>query len=211
MNKRRLLYVALGVWAIASLGVADPLALLNEGIQFPDGSVQTTAGQPAGTAVQVEAFLTVLDGDVCSAVTTLYTVPAQMELLIEFMSIESNAITLADPVDVDLEVNPGGGAVQHSITRLDDSIKFPTSLFFSQRFSTERDESRALLERKRCLDKLQKDLDIPNEVLMSLPSAGDIHERAERAKAKLAKRQAESQSVKDRTSRPAPTEDDWGI
>lgn len=78
-----------------------------------------------------------------------------------------------------------------------------------KRFSTERDESRALLERKRCLNKLKKDLDIPDEVLMTLPSAGDIEERAERAKAKLAKRRAESQSVKD--TRPAPSEDEWGI
>ena len=78
-----------------------------------------------------------------------------------------------------------------------------------QRFSTERDESRALLERKKCLRKLKKDFDIPDEVLMSLPSAGDIQERAERAKAKLAARQERSQTVKDK--RPAPTEDDWGI
>ena len=78
-----------------------------------------------------------------------------------------------------------------------------------QRFSTERDESKALLERKKCLRKLKLDLDIPDEVLMSLPSAGDIQERAERAKSKLAARQARSQTVQD--SRPAPTEDDWGI
>ena len=78
-----------------------------------------------------------------------------------------------------------------------------------QRFSTERDESKALLERKKCLRKLKQDLDIPDEVLMSLPSAGDIQERAERAKSKLAARQARSQTVQD--SRPAPTEDDWGI
>ena len=78
-----------------------------------------------------------------------------------------------------------------------------------ERFSTERDESRALLERKKCLRKLKKDFDIPDEVLMSLPSAGDIQERAERARAKLAARQERSQTVKD--NRPAPTEDDWGI
>ena len=78
-----------------------------------------------------------------------------------------------------------------------------------QRFSTERDESRALLERKRCLAKLRKDLEIPDEVLMTLPSAGDIEERAERAKAKLEKRRAESQTVRDQR-RPA-TEDEWGI
>lgn len=78
-----------------------------------------------------------------------------------------------------------------------------------KRFSTERDESRALLERKRCLKELQKNLDIPDEVLMSLPTVEDIHERAERAKAKLAARQARSQTAKD--SRPDPTQEEWGI
>ena len=78
-----------------------------------------------------------------------------------------------------------------------------------KRFSTERDESKALLERKRCLGKLKKELDIPDEVLMTLPSAEDIEERAARAKAKLAKRQALSQTVKD--TRPAPSETEWGI
>jgi len=78
-----------------------------------------------------------------------------------------------------------------------------------KRFSTERDESRALLERKRCLKKLQGDLDIPDEVLMTLPSAGDIQERADRAKAKMEKRLARSQTVQDQ--RPAASEEEWGI
>jgi len=79
-----------------------------------------------------------------------------------------------------------------------------------KRFSTERDESKALLERKRCLKKLQKDLDIPEEVLMTLPSAGDIEERATRAREKLKRRQERSRSAQD-AKRPAPTQDDWGI
>jgi Pyruvate/2-oxoacid:ferredoxin oxidoreductase delta subunit len=78
-----------------------------------------------------------------------------------------------------------------------------------KRFSTERDDSRALLERKRCLTKLQKDLDIPDEVLMTLPSAENIEERARRAREKAAKRRARSQTVLDQ--RVAPTEEDWGI
>ena len=68
---------------------------------------------------------------------------------------------------------------------------------------------KALLERKRCLKELGKQLDIPDEVLMSLPSVEDIQQRAERAKAKLAERQARSQTVKD--SKPPPTEREWGI
>ena len=78
-----------------------------------------------------------------------------------------------------------------------------------KRFSTERDESKALLERKRCLGKLKQDLDIPDEVLMTLPSAEDIEERAVRAKAKMEKRLARSKTVQD--SRPVPTEREWGI
>jgi Pyruvate/2-oxoacid:ferredoxin oxidoreductase delta subunit len=78
-----------------------------------------------------------------------------------------------------------------------------------KRFSTERDASKALLERKRCLKELGKQLDIPDEVLMSLPTVEDIQERAERAKAKLAQRQARSQTVKD--AKPPPSEQEWGI
>ena len=80
------------------------------------------------------------------------------------------------------------------------------------RFSTERDESKALLERKRCLKELRETLDIPSEVLMSLPSAGDIEERAKRAKAKQVERLARSQSAQDqqRTTR-GPSDEEWGL
>jgi len=80
------------------------------------------------------------------------------------------------------------------------------------RFSTERDESKALLERKRCLKELKDKLDIPDEVLMSLPSAGDIEERARRAKEKMEKRRARSQTVKDEEAPSRGTsEEEWGI
>lgn len=78
-----------------------------------------------------------------------------------------------------------------------------------ERFSTERDESRALLERKRCLKKLQGDLDIPDEVLMSLPSVGDIEARAARAREKAELRRARSQTVRD--ERPPVSQEEWGI
>lgn len=51
------------------------------------------------------------------------------------------------------------------------------------RFAKERDDARALEERKRCLTKLQQALDIPPEVLGALPTADDIRERAARAMA----------------------------
>jgi len=49
------------------------------------------------------------------------------------------------------------------------------------RFSKERDEERALKERKKCLNKLQKDLDIPSEVFTSLPSLDEIQAKAKTA------------------------------
>jgi NAD-dependent dihydropyrimidine dehydrogenase PreA subunit len=52
------------------------------------------------------------------------------------------------------------------------------------RFSKERDEDRALKERIRCLNKLQQDLDIPAEVLSSLPSLEEIQAKAAGAKAR---------------------------
>lgn len=47
-----------------------------------------------------------------------------------------------------------------------------------QRFSKERDEKRALAERKACLTKLQQALDIPPEVLNALPSLDMIRSKA---------------------------------
>ncbi len=105
----------------------------------------------------------------------------------------------SEAMKVDISTLLGGDLYAALRTRSDEARK---------RFSTERDESKALLERKRCLKKLKKQLDIPDEVLMTLPSAGDIEERARRAREKAKRRGERSQSVKDK--KPT-TEDDWGI
>jgi len=52
------------------------------------------------------------------------------------------------------------------------------------RFSKERDASKALTERQKCLVKLAQSGNIPPEVLMSLPSPDEIVRRAEEAKAR---------------------------
>ena len=96
-----------------------------------------------------------------------------------------------------------GGDIYGALRKRSDEAK--------KRFSTERDESRALLERKRCLAKLKEDLDIPDEVLMTLPSSDAIEDRARRAKEKAERRRARSQTVKDQTSKPPPSADDWDI
>ena len=51
------------------------------------------------------------------------------------------------------------------------------------RFAKERDEKRALDERRKCLSKLQQDLGIPPEVLAALPSLDQIQAKAARAMA----------------------------
>jgi len=52
------------------------------------------------------------------------------------------------------------------------------------RFSKERDDARALKERQNCLTKLQKEMDIPMEVLAALPSPDEIRAKAEQAAAR---------------------------
>jgi hypothetical protein len=54
----------------------------------------------------------------------------------------------------------------------------------TSRFSKERDDDRALKERQNCLRKLQQDMDIPAEVLASLPSVAEIRAKAEQAAAR---------------------------
>src|SRR4029434_813762 len=50
------------------------------------------------------------------------------------------------------------------------------------RFSKERDDERALTERQNCLIALQRDLDVPPEVLAALPSPEEIMAKAEAAR-----------------------------
>jgi hypothetical protein len=52
------------------------------------------------------------------------------------------------------------------------------------RFDTERDPDKALLERRRCLAQLAQAMEIPPEVLMSLPRAEEIERKAEAARAR---------------------------
>jgi len=107
-----------------------------------------------------------------------------------------------DNVKVDISALLGGDIYASLRQRFDGAKK---------RFSTERDESKALLERKRCLKELGSALDIPDEVLMSLPSAGEIEERARRAKEKHEARMARSQTEKDKQPKRVVTEEEWGL
>ena len=69
-----------------------------------------------------------------------------------------------------------GGDIYSRLRERSDAAK--------SRFSKERDASKALAERKKCLTKLVTDGFIPADVLASLPSPDEIQRRAEAAAAK---------------------------
>lgn len=73
-----------------------------------------------------------------------------------------------EKMKVDISALLGGDIYQ---TLRDRSIKAQS------RFAKERGEERALRERKRCLAKLRRDFDIPDEVLQSLPSDRQIQKK----------------------------------
>ena len=72
------------------------------------------------------------------------------------------------------------------------------SIKAKSRFSKERDDDRALKERQRCMDKLKSNvegLDIPAEVLSSLPSLDQIQAKAQQAKQKAEQALAQNASA----------------
>jgi Pyruvate/2-oxoacid:ferredoxin oxidoreductase delta subunit len=70
-----------------------------------------------------------------------------------------------EKMKVDISSLLGGDILSKLRTRHTDA---------KNRFSKERDESKALRERERCLKKLKEELDIPDSVLKSLPTAAMI-------------------------------------
>lgn len=64
------------------------------------------------------------------------------------------------------------------------------------RFSKERDDQRALKERQRCLNKLkqQAGIEVPNEVLASLPSFDQIRSKAQEAQQRAETARANNQN-----------------
>jgi len=77
------------------------------------------------------------------------------------------------------------------------------SLKAKSRFSKERDDDRALKERQRCMDKLKSNvegLDIPAEVLSSLPSLDQIQAKAQQAKQKAEQALAQQASARQTES-----------
>jgi NAD-dependent dihydropyrimidine dehydrogenase PreA subunit len=91
---------------------------------------------------------------------------------------------------------PGAGGSRREVVKVDISALLGGDVYSMlrdrsqrarSRFSKERNDDRALEERRRCLAKLQqdvKDLDIPPEVMAALPSPEEIREKAQAARRK---------------------------
>ncbi len=82
-----------------------------------------------------------------------------------------------------------GGDVYSMIRQRSENAK--------QRFSKERDDKRALQERRKCLVDLKGRMDIPDEVFSSLPSFDEIQTKAEEARARADAALAEQSQVEE--------------
>jgi NAD-dependent dihydropyrimidine dehydrogenase PreA subunit len=83
------------------------------------------------------------------------------------------------------------------------------SMKAKSRFSKERDDDRALKERQRCMDKLKTNvegLDIPAEVLSSLPSLDQIQAKAQQAKEKAEQALAQQAASRQQSDTTHPSE-----
>lgn len=137
MVKRSSMILALTVIAVLGVSaVAGQLALRDDGIEFPDGSVQTSAAETAGEFVQGAVTVVIPDMFEC-ANGNLYAVPLGKRLRIEFLTIEAAAPTSSDfdPVDVDIWTWAGGVQTFNWLTRLDGAIVVGTSIFRTVRWS----------------------------------------------------------------------------
>ncbi len=138
MRETRILYFALGVLLVVSIGA---VSLHDDGIGFPDGSFQeTAAGFTAANAVQGQVGLsTEVGGSECSAWTNLFSVPANKRLVIEWLAVESsipNALAaLSHPVDVDIVTYDGMSQVFYSFIRLEDQKVVGSSNFSGTRWA----------------------------------------------------------------------------
>ncbi len=136
MRETRVLYFALGVLLVVSVGA---VSLHEDGIEFPDGSFQETAGGfTAANAVQGRVDVVSVGGFAfCTSLATLYSVPANKRLVIEWVSAESAIFggnASSHPVEVDIFVHNGAEHIYTPLTRLEDPIIIGDSFFLSARW-----------------------------------------------------------------------------
>ena len=160
MRETRILYFALGVLLVVSVGA---VGLHDTGIQFPDGSFQkSAAGFTAKTAVQGEVGLGVAGGPYsCTNEGILYSVPAGKRLVIEWLHAETAIFGGAaspgtHPVDVIVKTHNGVTPVDYPFARLvfpdviGDSFFFGTFFHANVRLYSEGNQD---VKARMCLDQ----------------------------------------------------------
>lgn len=139
MTKRSSFVAALVVLAIASIGIgaATQLALQNDGIKFPDNTVQKTAAETPGIFVQGAVTVNINDTEECKTVA-IYTVAAGKRLRIEWISVEASEFGSAayDPIDINVKTWLGGVQRSHFLDRLDGAEFIGSSLVGTVRWSS---------------------------------------------------------------------------
>ena len=100
--------------AVAQLGLRD------DGVQFPDGTVQTSAAKTPGEFVQAAGSVNIPDLAEC-ATGDIYTVPAGKRLRIEWIGFDIFEVGATDftPVDVALGTWSGGLQILFPLNRID--------------------------------------------------------------------------------------------
>lgn len=138
MAKRSSLVVALIIVAFVGVGVGvAQLGLRNDGVEFPDGTVQTSAAETPGEFVQGSASVVIQHLNEC-AEGNVFSVPAGKRLRVEWISIELSEFAGDDfdPVDIDIRTWLNGAQANHFLPRIDGSIVVGTSFFRTVRWSS---------------------------------------------------------------------------
>ena len=136
MMENRLLYFALGVLVVVSVGA---IGIQDDGIEFPDGSFQASAARFTATgAVQGRTpILTIVGVSSCTNWTTLYSVPAGKRLVIEWLSVHGATLgaTLTYPMDLTVRTHNGSEQILHPIVRLENGAVVGIAFFKTQIWS----------------------------------------------------------------------------
>lgn len=137
MKETRILYFALGVLVVASVGAVK---LHEDGVEFADGSFQETAALlPAATAVQGKVSLgTPVGGAFCTELGTLFNVPSGKRLVIEWMAVETaifGGAASTHPIEVDIVTHNGIGQIFYPLVRIEDPQVIGISFFIGNRWS----------------------------------------------------------------------------
>ena len=147
MYERRWFYLVLSMTVVLSLGAVTnqlaPLAaagtaLSDEGIAFPDGTVQTTAFSGTGELVQGRTTFDINQVDDCSGFENLIIVPTGRVLEISWISVEIYSPSIVDPARVSIRTWTGPGAsIDHPLVRLTNPIKIGAAISYREGWHSE--------------------------------------------------------------------------